>query len=107
MKMEKEVEATAWCEINNDDGWYQYRLQINNIDGRAVRKIEKSCAGWRFSGTGWYPKTGYRMLLYNKKFKTQGEWLKWAKQFPYKLVELNSKGNPKPIKLGASCTKKQ
>lgn len=99
------MEATAWCEINDNDGC-QYRLQVNNIDGRAVRKIEKSCADWKFFGVGWHPKTGYRMLLYSRKFKTREEWIKWAKQFPYKLVELNSKGIPKPIKFDTACSKK-
>jgi len=102
---EKEVEAAVWCEVDDEYGC-QYKLQINNIDRRAVRKVEKSCADWNFTGTGWHPKTGYRMLLYSKKFKTREEWLEWAKHFPYKLVELNSKGKPKPIKFGASCSKK-
>ena len=103
--MEKEVEAAAWCEYSDDDEC-RYRLQINNIAKRFVRKVAKSCAGWRDSGYGWHPKTGYRMLIYSKKFKTHEEWLEWTKQFPYKLVELNSKGKPKTIKLGEDCPQK-
>ena len=104
VKTEREVEATAWCELENDEGC-RYKLQINNINGRAVRRVEKSCSEWRCSGNGWHPKTGYRTLIYSKNFKTQEEWIKWAKQFPYKLVELNSRGNPKRIKLGSDCLK--
>jgi hypothetical protein len=102
---EKEVEAAAWCEYSNDDEC-QYRLQINNISKRAVRKVAKSCAGWRDSGFGWHPKTGYKILIYSKKFKTPEEWLEWAKHFPYKLIELNSKGKPSLIKLGEEYLQK-
>jgi len=103
--MEKEVEAAAWCEYNNEEEC-RYRLQINNIAKRSVRKVAKSCADWSDSGYGWHPKTGYRTLIYSKNFKTREEWLEWAEQFPYKLVELNSKGKPKTIKLGDDCPQK-
>ena len=56
--MEKEVEATAWCEYSNDEEC-QYRLQINNIAKRSVRKVAKSCADWRDSGFGWHPKHSF------------------------------------------------
>ena len=103
--MVEEVKATAWCEFNNDNG-YQYRLQISNVGGRSVKRVAKSCEGWREAGSGYNPKTGFRMLIFSKKFNTRQEWLKWAKQFPYKLVELNSKGEAKAIKLGMDFLEK-
>jgi hypothetical protein len=104
--MEKNVEASAWRESVTDDG-LSYRLQINNVTPRLVKKIEKACANWRNAGYGWNLDSNYKILIFAKRFKNQEEWLEWAKQFPYKLVELNSKGNPKPSKLGVDFLKKQ
>ena len=106
MRMEKTVEASAWREPVNDDGFF-YRLQVNNVSSRSVRQIEKACASWHPAGYGWHPETKYKILIYAKKFDSKEQWLDWAKQFPFKLVELNNKGNPKPIKLGIDCNKKR
>tara|TARA_Y100000310_G_scaffold336281_2_gene420385 strand:+ start:248 stop:604 length:357 start_codon:yes stop_codon:yes gene_type:complete len=103
--MEKKVEATAWCDLDSN-GIYQYRLQVNNVGGRSVKNVAATCADWRNAGFGWNPETEYKILIFSRGFKTQKEWLKWAKQFPYKLVELNSKGKPKPIKLGVDFREK-
>jgi hypothetical protein len=100
------MEATAWKEDYSDDG-YRYRLQINNVSGRSTGKIHKETIGWRPAGTGWNPKEKCSVLLFSKKFETEKEWLEWAKHFPYKLVELNRKGNPKPTKLGIDALKRK
>jgi len=100
------VEASAWCESVYGVGRL-YRLQVDNVTGRSLKKIEKVCETWNSAGYGWHPKTNYKILMFVKKFSTQEDWLEWAEQFPYKLVELNSKGNPKPTKLGADYANKK
>lgn len=105
MEVEKEVEASAWREACRKDVFF-YRLQINNIDGRSLRKIKKICSDWNDGGYGWNLENKYKILLFSKAFKTRRAWLKWAKQFPYKLVELNGEGKPLKNKLGLDSQKK-
>jgi hypothetical protein len=100
------MEATAWKEDYCEER-VRYRLQVNNIDGRAVKKLKKSMNDWQESGTGWNPTSQSRVLLFSKEFDTEQEWINWAKHFPFKLVELNRKGNPKRTKLGIDAQKKK
>lgn len=101
------MEATAWKEQYCTSG-HRYRLQVNNVsDGRSVRKLLRAVSDWQESGTGWNPVSKSEVFLFSKEFKTEQEWLKWAKHFPYKLVELNRKGNPKRTKLGLEAQKKK
>ncbi len=100
------MEAAAWRE-STPNGDFLYRLQVNNIDARSIRRIVRICSDWDHAGYGWSSSTKYKILLFARCFKTQKEWLKWAKQFPYKLVELNGRGQPKPIKLGLDYINKK
>ena len=101
------MEATAWKEDYCDKG-LRYRLQINNVtDGRVARKLLRVVSDWQESGSGWNPASKTEVLLFSKHFETEQEWLKWAKHFPYKLVELNRKGIPKRTKLGIDARKKK
>ena len=101
------MEATAWKEDYCTSG-YRYRLQVNNVsDGMSVRKLLRAVSDWQESGAGWNPVSKSEVLLFSKEFETEQEWLKWAKHFPYKLVELNRKGNPKRTKLGIDAQKKK
>ena len=99
------MEASAWLETKPEEG-YNYRLQINNISSSNLKKVERVCSSWRTAGYGWNPDTKDKILIYAKKFNTKREWLNWAKQFPFKLVELNSKGDPKPVRLGVHHSQK-
>jgi len=101
------MEATAWKEDYYADG-HRYRLQVNNVsDGRSVRKLRSAVSDWQESGSGWNPASKSEVLIFSKEFDTEQEWLKWAKHFPYKLVELNRKGNPKRTKLGLDAQKRK
>ena len=100
------MEAAAWRDPRPGDE-FLYRLQINNVALRLVKRVEEACADWRYAGHGWTVNSNCKILIFAKRFKTQKEWLEWAKQFPYKLVELNSKGNPKPTKLGIDFLNKK
>ena len=100
------MEATAWKEDYCNEG-LRYRLQVNNVsDGRSVRKLLRVVNDWEESGSGWNPISKTEVFLFSKHFNTEQEWLKWAKHFPYKLVELNSKGEAKAIKLGMDFLEK-
>ena len=101
------MEATAWKEQYCTPDRCLYRLQINNVCGRSEKKIQRIVADWSNSGRGWNPKNNTKMLLFSKVFESEQAWLNWAKQFPYKLIELNSKGNPKRTKLGIDAINKK
>ena len=100
------MEATAWKEDYCGDK-PRYRLQVSDVPSRTVKKLQKFVSGWNKTGTGWNPVNRTALLLFSKEFETEKEWLEWAKHFPYKLVELNRKGVPKLINLGASADKKK
>lgn len=100
--LEKEVEASAWRE---GDGFF-YRLQINNIDARSIRKIKRICSDWNDGGYGWSLDNKYKILLFSRTFRTKRAWLKWARQFPYKLVELGNSGKPLRNKIGSDYNKR-
>jgi hypothetical protein len=100
------MEATAWKEDYCDEG-LRYRLQVNDVDGRAAKKLFRVVSDWEESGSGWNPVSQTRVLLFSRDFRTEKEWLKWAKHFPYKLIELNRKGNPKSTKLGIDARNKK
>lgn len=99
------MEALAWKEPRKDGDFF-YRLQVNNIDGRSITKIKKICSDWNAGGYGWNRGNKYKILLFSRAFKSRRAWLKWAKQFPYKLIELNGDGKPLKSKLGSDFQNK-
>ena len=96
------MKVSAWVSRKEEDGYY-YKLQFDNIKGKRVRnRIMKEMMEyyeWEEAGTG-YTKGGNYILLFSKQFKSPKEWVTWARQLPYPVVEYNSKSKPKPIKLG-------
>ena len=97
--------ATAWKIPSRMDGRISYRLQWERIKGiRALKKAFKQMSEWRDVGMGT-DKDKNKILIFDRSFDTMDEWIVWAKQFPFKLVEINTKGLPKPIKLGIDAKK--
>ena len=97
--------ATAWKIPSRMDGRISYRLQWEGIKGiRALKKAFKQKSEWRDVGMGT-DKDKNKILIFDRSFDTMDEWIVWAKQFPFKLVEINTKGLPKPIKLGIDAKK--
>ena len=99
------MEATAWKIPSNTKDAVRYRLQCEGIRGiRAFNKAFKQMIGWRDVGVGT-DKNQNKILIFDRNFDTMGEWITWARQFPFKLVEINRKGVTKPIKLGIDAKK--
>jgi hypothetical protein len=96
------VDATAWV-FERRDTYYVYRIQFENIKGkRENKRIIKAMTkeGCELVGNG-YSKGGEFILIFDKKIESRDKWIDWARQLSYPLVELNSKMNPKPTKLGS------
>ena len=98
--LEESVSAAVWRE---EPGKLWYRLQVDNVFGKLNRgRMIKQLKDWQLYGEGFgVKKSKQYILLFRKKFDSHEEWIKWAKNFPFNLVELNRNGNPKRTKLGA------
>ena len=104
-KKESEVKAVIWKVFSNEEGNH-YHLQIEGIKGKRVKKkVLSAIDGWREIGHGWAMDHGEETLLLSRKFKESDSWLKWAKQFPFELQELNRNGKTKKIKKGGLVEK--
>ena len=99
------MQAVAWRIQTENKKEFNYRLQVEGINGiRAKNRILKDVDGWNSAGEAHIGKKEY-ILIFSRNFNTLKSWLKWAKRFPYKLVELKRDGTPKPTKLGVAAKK--
>jgi hypothetical protein len=103
-----EIKASAWKEDYRYSDSYRYRLQIDNIPGkrnfrRLLKEIEKE---WRVYGDGFNQKAERFTILATKDFNSLEEWLEWARNFSYNLVEYNRNDEPKSIRLGSNYRKR-
>ena len=99
------MQAVAWRTQTENKKEFNYRLQVEGIKGiRAKNRVLKSVEDWSAAGEGFTRKKEY-ILIFSRTFDTSRSWLKWAKRFPYKLVELKRDGTPKPTKLGVAAKK--
>jgi len=102
MKQEVVMHATGWKHLKVNDENIVYIVQIDRIKGkRKENKVLKEMKEWDMSGSGYNNKTKEAMYIFTKSFKSEGEWLKWGRQFPYHLIEIGTKSSKKkPYKLG-------
>ena len=101
------MNAFAWKQKTKDKKC-KYVLQVDNISSaRAKKKALKAVEGWDKLGEGYNSDNKNELLIFTRKFDTMGEWIKWAKRFPFNLQELNHNDKPKPIKLGLQSQKKK
>ena len=96
--MEEKVKATIWKVFSDEEGSH-YRLQIEGIRGKRVKKkVLSATHGWREVGFGWTKNQEEETLLLSRNFKEPDSWLNWARQFPFELQEVNRNGKAKKIK---------
>lgn len=95
--------AVAWkedVEVGEQKG-IKYRIQINEIPPRSVKKVLKNMKEWDASGEGYSFRNNRKLLLFSKVFANVRAWRKWARAFPYSLREIDERtGKEKKIKLG-------
>ena len=106
LTLEESIIASAWRE---KPGKTCYRLQVDNIFGkRNCARLIKQLEDWQLYGQGFTVRESKKyMLLFKRNFDNEEEWINWAKNFPFKLVELNRNGIPKHNKLGAYLRRKR
>jgi len=100
------MNATAWKHTKDIDGVI-YTIQIDGIKGkRNESNLLKELKDWKSFGEGYDPTKKARTLMFKKIFSSDTDWKKWARTFPYILVEIGSvSGKPKPYKLGLEYIK--
>ena len=101
------MQATVWRTETENKKEFNYMLQVEGIKGvRAKKRVLKSFDDWRTTGEG-FSGTKERVLIFSRTFDNARSWTKWAKQFPYELVELKKDGTLKPIKRKTTNKKKK
>jgi len=102
------MQAIAWRTQTENKEEFNYRLQVEGIQGKRIKnRVLKSFENWNSTGEGFSSKKEC-ILIFTRTFDTAKSWLRWARGFPYELVELKKDGTPKSIKFnGAKKSKKQ
>jgi hypothetical protein len=94
--MEKQMDIVAWKQLTDADKNCVYKLQVEgDMSSREKKKVLIELKEWEEVGYGWKDKT--EICLFSRKFKDKESFIKWAKQFPYELKEVNRNGKKKKI----------
>lgn len=92
------MEAAAWRVMTNNKDEFNYTLQVDGIKGtRAKNRILKEIDSWENTGEGRGKNKDF-VLLFSRTFNDKKSWMRWARSFPYNLVEVTKNGTAKPIK---------
>tara|TARA_R110000824_G_scaffold78717_8_gene198571 strand:- start:155 stop:469 length:315 start_codon:yes stop_codon:yes gene_type:complete len=86
----------------------KYYIQLNDIPGKRVfnRLVKEMKEEWNIFGDGFDKHKEKFVMLATREFDSKQEWVKWARKFPYDVVEYTRDGKPKPIKLGTNYRRK-
>lgn len=88
--------ANAWKLIDN--GTVTYRIQMDET--LTKKQTVELFEGWRQAGYGWNIKNGKNILIFQREFVNDIEWLDWVKKFPLSVVEYRSRaGTTKKVQL--------
>jgi len=102
------VKAHAWKIDARLTRQHKYYIQFDEIPGkRAFNRLVKEMKDeWKICGDGFDKHKENFMCLVSRKFKSPEDWIEWARNSSYDLVEYTRNGNPKPIKLGSNYRRK-
>lgn len=96
MANSKEITAVVWNQGSAKSGIFDYKIQIDGLNGLTVKTAKKIFDDWNEAGSGYNGSD--IMMLYRKKFPSQEVFYKWAESLPYPLQEITSHGNYRSIK---------
>jgi hypothetical protein len=78
------MDGSAW---RDDADGFVYKLQVNDIKHGDKNILNKLFKEWNITGHGWNIKDSSEVKIFKKEFKSEAEWVEWAKQCPFKVVE--------------------
>jgi len=94
------MKITAWKTSRVGEKYF-YTMQIDKIEGiREENRLKKLFSKWKLQAEGYNPKDKTSTLIFFRAFGSDDEWIDWARQVPYPLVEVGKSGKEKPYKLG-------
>jgi len=103
------LQAHAWRLRLGDNSLFTYRLQINKVSNKAYEGILKKMTGWSIAAEQVATdKRNKIVLVFQRNFNSEDEFIAWGKKFPYNLTEYSSTSDRlKNTKLGAAAPKKR
>ena len=96
MRKEAEVKAYVWKQCRGGNT-YSLQVESNKNGGRVTNRINKlaEASDWQPSGTSVGGKK--LTLLFSRKFDSESELKKWAKEFPYEVFYEGTNGKQRRI----------
>ena len=96
MRKEAEVKAYVWKQCRGGDT-YSLQVESNKNGVRVTNRINKlaEASDWQPSGTSVGGKK--LTLLFSRKFDSESELKKWAKEFPYEVFYEGTNGKQRRI----------
>ena len=79
------MDGSAWRD-DAEEG-YVYKLQVRDIKHGDKNVLNKLFKEWNISAQGWNMNDSSEVKIFKKQFKSEAEWVEWAKQCPFKVVE--------------------
>lgn len=99
------MDAYAW---RNDLSSYEYKIQVNDIKHGDKTTFSKLFKEWHENGYGWNIKEKTEIKILTKTFKSEREWVEWARKCPIKVTEIKSRsGKEKLIQHSCKTRKKR
>jgi hypothetical protein len=94
------MDAYAWRIEYTED--YTYKLQIDEIKHGDKSTFSVLFNGWEEKAAGWNVKNNTQVKIISKSFKTEKEWLEWAKKCPIKILEVKYRAGKETL-IQRSC----
>ena len=86
----------AWKYMEEENGVI-YSIQFDEVPWNLRKSLSEAMKGWNQYGVGWYKTSGNQIFLFNKLFKNQEEWEKWANSFPLQIKEKRYWGDKEKV----------
>ena len=80
----------GWMFRKLDDKSCVYRLQLSANDKRVMNKLTRQIGG-KLVGEGYGTKSKETVLIFERIFKTQKEWVTFAKELEINVTEYNDR----------------
>ena len=94
------MDAQAWRSEYSDD--YEYKLQVNDIKHGDKTTFSKLFKEWHTYSEGWNIRDKTELKILKRTFKSEREWVEWAKKCPIKIVEIKYRAG-KETQIQRSC----
>lgn len=88
--------SSAWKYDESQDG-ISYNLQVSEVPWKFKKALSEAMQDWKVVSYGWHIKSGNQIFIYQKRFKNEEEWVKWATAFPLEVTEKRYWGQKEKI----------